>query len=506
MSVETPALPLGKKRQIPEWIDLPVAALYTLLGVLWVRSFRVPMQFDEDEGINLMKSLLVKRGYSLYQQIWSDQPPLFTLLYRWWADHFGWTINSGRTLVFLFSVLLLLSAGRLTRQLSGSRSAGWIACLLILGARRYLRLSVSVMIGLPAIAVAVTALWLFVSAVRRSSVLLAVLAGVVLGLSMEIKLFTFILLPAFVMAIVLVRTYPAGDALGPTSSLKMRVMLALSLIASAAITLWGMLNLFHAGEAEQLVAPHLVSIEKLQEMLIWNLTRVGEQLGQDFSLLATGAFAIIWAIFRRKSGVILPLTWFAASIAVLLFARPMQSHHRLMMSIPLAIASAITLDDAIRYFRSTRAADRAQYALLGSAVFLTLLTGVVSIGSIVMTLNTVGRKNLNMEPIVLSTLKSAPPDAWVMTDSPLFPFEAGLLVPPEIAVFSAKRVSNGEITPASLLGVMDRYQPLYVLAARFPLPQEVQARVDLEFDRVETTRSDRRLWRRKSVSPTTDAR
>src|SRR4051794_5789212 len=41
-------------------------------------------QYDTDEGLNLMKSLLQLRGHHLYSEIWSDQPPLFTYILSGW--------------------------------------------------------------------------------------------------------------------------------------------------------------------------------------------------------------------------------------------------------------------------------------------------------------------------------------------------------------------------------------------------------------------------------------
>ena len=48
--------------------------------------FREKLQFDTDEGLNLMRSMLVTMGHPLYSEVSSDQPPLFTqvlgLLFR----------------------------------------------------------------------------------------------------------------------------------------------------------------------------------------------------------------------------------------------------------------------------------------------------------------------------------------------------------------------------------------------------------------------------------------
>ncbi len=55
----------------------------------WRAPYADPRDWDYDEGINLMKVLLVDRGYALYTDIWSDQPPLLTAMLSWWFKPFG---------------------------------------------------------------------------------------------------------------------------------------------------------------------------------------------------------------------------------------------------------------------------------------------------------------------------------------------------------------------------------------------------------------------------------
>jgi hypothetical protein len=60
---------------------------------------------------------------------------------------------------------------------------------------------------------------------------------------------------------------------------------------------------------------------------------------------------------------------------------------------------------------------------------------------------------------------------WVVTDLPMFAYRVGLLVPPESAVFSAKRVETGYLTDAELLAVLQEYNPEQVLLGRFRYPR-----------------------------------
>ena len=57
---------------------------------------------------------------------------------------------------------------------------------------------------------------------------------------------------------------------------------------------------------------------------------------------------------------------------------------------------------------------------------------------------------------------------FVFTDHPFYAFEAGLPVPPPIAVLSRKTMETGVITDVALLDVLEEYAPRYVLLERFP--------------------------------------
>src|SRR5512138_1960776 len=71
--------------------------------------FREKLQFDTDEGLNLMRSMLVARGYPLYSEVSSDQPPLFNYLLAFLFRLGEPDVYRARLLVLLFSTLLVWS-------------------------------------------------------------------------------------------------------------------------------------------------------------------------------------------------------------------------------------------------------------------------------------------------------------------------------------------------------------------------------------------------------------
>ncbi len=104
-----------------------------------------------------MKAVLVSDGHSLYQSVWSDQPPGMTWMLAVGFKVFGESVWVGRGIVLGFSVLLLLSMGRIVALLHHEK-AGWIAMALLAASFNFPRMSLSAMIGLPAMAMGVASL------------------------------------------------------------------------------------------------------------------------------------------------------------------------------------------------------------------------------------------------------------------------------------------------------------------------------------------------------------
>ena len=133
---------------------LPIAvALIFLVFTFSYFPFREKLQFDTDEGLNLMRSMLVVRGHPLYSEISSDQPPLFTQILALLFRVTGFEVNPARSLVLLFSTLLVWSGAQFL-QLTWGKLAAILFLPLVIMVPRYLVLSTAVMIGVPSIALA----------------------------------------------------------------------------------------------------------------------------------------------------------------------------------------------------------------------------------------------------------------------------------------------------------------------------------------------------------------
>ena len=74
------------------------------------------------------------------------------------------------------------------------------------------------------------------------------------------------------------------------------------------------------------------------------------------------------------------------------------------------------------------------------------------------------------EKFLLKMIDHAPETNWVVTDLPMYAFRARLPVPPNLAVFSLKRVETGNLTEEEVAETVRKYMPEQVLIGRFTYP------------------------------------
>ncbi len=184
-------------------ILLPILiALIFLVFTFSYYPFREKLQFDTDEGLNLMRSMLVTLGHPLYSEVSSDQPPLFNIILALVFRVVDFDVNPARVLVLLFSTLLVW-AGAQFLELTWGKLAAILFLPLIIMVPRYLDLSVAVMIGLPSIALAAVSMVFVTIWHQKRNRIWLVLSGFLLALSVLIKLFTGFLAPIFLIGITL---------------------------------------------------------------------------------------------------------------------------------------------------------------------------------------------------------------------------------------------------------------------------------------------------------------
>jgi len=454
---------------------LPIAvALIFLVFTFSYFPFREKLQFDTDEGLNLMRSMLVVRGHSLYSEVSSDQPPLFTQILALLFRVAGFEVNPARSLVLLFSTLLVWSGAQFL-QLTWGRLAAILFLPMAIMVPRYLVLSTSVMIGVPSIALASVSMLFVILWHQKRSDLWLVLSGFTLALSVLIKLFTGFFVPIFLIGITAAAYF---DGRGHGLSWKMLRPALIWSICFVGLALLLGLVLVGPQNVWLIIFPHMTapSIENFQSE---NYT-INAHLQSAVPLIFLGIFGALVSIYRRNWLTLYPLAWSAVAYTLFSFYSPVFYHHQLLITIPVAILAAAAVGDGILsliHLRQPSDLIRFQ-TLLGAAALIGFVLAACqylpALDKQLMDSPRIGGLSLRATPgklKVISTMNEYLDETnWIMTDMPMYAFRVHRPVPPSLATFSSKRLATGSLTDEDILAAMREYRPEQVLMARFEIP------------------------------------
>lgn len=443
------------------WVLICGYALCAALYFPWINAYEA----NPDEGFNLGKAALVSAGYSLYKEVWSDQPPLLTyslaLVQQWMPG----SVAAARLLILAFACLLLASLYSLIDR----RHGRWAACFAVLAlmtAPLFLRLSVAVMIGLPAIALAVLAMAVASQRWFKWHVG-AVLAGLIFALSLQTKFFTALLGPSLVLMLWLSRA---------SAGRRHQLQAVGAFVAACCVGF--MMVLMAAGDAfiNQLLRPHFA--ENLRDA--YSLERSSWELWlvlRRHPPLLLGALVGLVVLRKELLRNMLPVTvWLLLTTAALLLHTPVWNHHAMLLLPALAWLGGAGL--AAAYQRA-----RAHQEGLGRRGVVVLSCGLAIL--CVLHASTVKRPDPEMPKRAMGDLVQAfaPLGGWVMTDSPIDAFRAGLLVPPHLVVYAHKRLMTGSLTPADILNQLQTVHPHQVAFRRFPVDPVIRRYLDAHYVR-----------------------
>ena len=454
---------------------LPVViALIFLVFTFAYFPFREKLQFDTDEGLNLMRSMLVASGHSLYSEISSDQPPLFTQMLALLFRVTGFEVNPARSLVLLFSTLLVWSGAQFL-QLTWGKLAAILFLPLMIMVPRYLVLSTAVMIGVPSIALALVSMLFVILWHQKKSSMWLILSGFMLALSVLIKLFTGFFAPIFLIGIT-ASAYFEGRENG--FSWKMLRPALIWGVCFAGLALLLGLVLVGPRNIWLIIFPHLTapSIENLQGA---NYT-INAHLQPAIPLLFLGLFGALISIYRRNWLSLYPLAWAAVAYALFSFYSPVFYHHQLLITIPMAMLAAAGVGDALlTLIRIRQPSDLIRFqAFVGAASLIGFILAarqyLPALDKQLMDSPRISGLSLRATPGKLKVIRIMneyiDKTNWIMTDMPMYAFRVHRPVPPSIATFSSKRLATGSLTEEDILTAMREYRPEQVLMARFEIP------------------------------------
>ena len=387
-----------------------------------------------------------------------DQPPWF-LTYSTCAalqSVAPGDVAAARAVILGFGCLAVWSLYRLVHRVGGHGGAIMATALLATSAL-FTNLSVSVMIGLPAIALALLAMDL-ASLPRRKVPWALIAAGIAMGLSLQTKLFTLAALPALFWL-----AWSQGQAL----SWRQRALSLLIALLSAGSTFALIAIIASEPLMTQLVGSHMDPQLRAQYSLWVSLSAIFEELKRDLPLLVALAIGVVVGWRRVLAAGIAPLLWLVVATVSLAEHTPIWPHQILLMLVPTAWLTGIAWSAFLNQprFRAARLGASA-VALAGSAWFGFPLAAAP-----------IGWQSDPGFEATRSLSHYASLGRWVGTDMPMDAFRAGLLVPPELAVFSLKRLLAGNMDWTDVSVVLAAYEPSQVLFRRFEVDPRIKTTI-----------------------------
>ncbi len=469
--------------------------VFILLYIVLVIAMRFQpitktFEMDYDEGFNLIKSLLYSQGFSLYSEIWNDQPPIFTVILSGWFKLFGQSIFAARLLVLLFSSVLILSFYQIVRRELGNIPA--IASTFILFTSwLFIRLNISVMIGLPSLSMAMLAIYFLsiyqnfnnsltqnvgIKDYKKSHYYwLLVFSGILFALSLQIKLFTIFLSPLLILYLL---DYQLPKTKNLSELWEYIKPLCIWLISIVIVYLAIGIYFRQIFNHKQVLLTHFNQTQDTNLGIFDNFKALQQMMSQDYDYLFLALIGI-WVIWTRKSkNGLLPITWLGTVFLILSIHKPIWYHYYPLLSIPIAWLSAYAIalfvdfvkQDKYRKFNFQKIKLK-NLRLVGinqliTTILISGIWGFLMILIIITPPNSHGTVPRNREIIQL-VLQHKHNTKWLFTDRPIYAFYAGLKVPPEIAVMSYKRINSGDITTQKLLEILQKYHPEQIVLARW---------------------------------------
>jgi 4-amino-4-deoxy-L-arabinose transferase-like glycosyltransferase len=415
---------------------------------VWATPFLSVFEFDPDEGINMAKAVLVLHGFPLYSSIWSDQPPLVTWLLAGVLRVAGPSVVAARLTILFFGAVLMGCFFLLVRRTKPS-SVALLATSLLAVSGYTAFLSVSIRIGLVSVALMTASLCIFeYTCNERNEQKGTLIAGFLAGLSLLAKLFTA---PLFVLLAMNAFHRKTGRHL------------LTGFIA-------GVCPLFFIGYAgwAQLFFPHLIAYKS--EMLGHHPLMT--YFLRDFFLYLL-ALAGIVSLMRRPSGwKSMSGQWFFYGLLVVLFHHPLFIHHLFLLIIPASWLAAEVLEIAYRWNK---------YVTVASVLILVVFKafGTYDEGHIYLPGT---QEGIIQADLIKNLAEKNAGSPWIFTDRPMYAIRAGLLVPPEIAVLSNKRLLASQKKRQWMTDVLNKYDIRQILLARYTAyPASFAERIKQDF-------------------------
>ena len=455
-----------------------VAALVIGIGVCLIAPLSTALEFGPDEGYELMKALLIYHGYGLYQEVWSDQPPLYTYLMVLVFSLFGPSACAARALSVSFAVLLIFSFYQVVRGGSG-RFVGIIAVVLLVSSSFSLQLTVSAMLELPAISLAMLSLWTSELYLPRRRKIWLLVSAVLFACALQTKLTAALYTPAILSVCLGPLKQTFSPSLPTRWSFWNRIG-GLTIWCCTAFVIFGaiLLGFYESDTLSVFLTSHshpAVQIASDIGGITFRVSSLFEHLAAPLAILA------VLASFRtRPQNMLCPLLLFLTALCVHLVVRPYWYYYDIHFAIPIAWLGAIGLSEWFRIMRSQvrhmsqSTSLSAQSAYAGMLLLLAFFCVALPSRMVTEVRRLSGAAKAPDDPCVQALRALASRGRWIFTDRVIYAFWAELLVPPELAVIPLKRRWSGIVTKEYIVDCLERYRPQCIV-----LSSDAEADLDL---------------------------
>jgi hypothetical protein len=472
-----------------------VAVVLVVSGFGPVRS---AVQIGGDELFEVSKGLLWTKGFPLYSEVWNDQPPLHTVLLGLTFKLFGPTIHVARALAVGLGLLMFSGFFLLVRKRCGNLAA-WVATVCLLMAPQALVLSVSVMLEVPAMALALCALLPLYEWTQGRRWTLLALSGGLFASALQMKLTAALTGPALAVEIML-----ASNGTGwfgkARESLRNMTIWGMSFVAAYIV-----LGVALGANFDLLWASHFSS-RMGDELLETNSFAFSFGLLADHTeaLWCLSAAVLLAALRNDWRRLAFPVVMLLTVSAIHLNHRPWWWYYYLHFAIPIAWLTGYAISVLLKADCIGDESGHLPFGALPSRLMAIALIGLCLFAGGTRLLSEVNGmqalQRVEANPVVAKMTEFAPRTRWVYAaGSVILPFHAGLPLIPELAVVPATRIWSGRLTDAQVLLIVKQYRPEQILISDPALGESVQSFADSDYDLAYQSGSTR-LYVIKAVS------
>lgn len=444
-----------------------IPVLFFILVVNFIH-FDKAFEYEPDEGIYLSRAYLYNQGYVLYKDIWMDAQPMLVMLLAGIIKIFGPSIFYARALSLIFSSLLIWGLFKIISKTQNSASALFALGLLAFSSF-YLKLSVSAMPGIPAVAMATLSAYCIVLYRQNKQKRYLLLSGCLLAIALQLKFFVIIFLPAILGEIIIAEISRRRAKALRSSTLA----ITLWLIALASVYLY-VAFIMTSLDFSQMTQPYIIMRSKMQGVFPGRLEIMGWMLQDcDIVLLAIGA-VIFWGLGQGYC-LFVPLSCFLLAAAIFSNHHPVWYHHRILITPSLCWLASFgfykffnknTWSGWIDKSKARRIKDIAAILFFSFALALTIARVPMKYKRII---NQTEPFFSDDQRNVLEIMRQYRGSTHlVVTDRPIFAFYAGLPVHPYLATPSLKRLASGLLKSKDFINIIRKERPELVVLERFP--------------------------------------